>query len=342
MPARASSSAMFAGIALTSRPAPRSSSAAASSFSGRRAETVSPYPSSPSALAIASPIPLDPPVMSAARSATTISSRRRLGAGPYRPATGSLDVGLLAPGHEPPGDHEPDRHDAGADVERGLERVGEALRRRVGAEGAEDDRPEDRHSECRSEVSERLDDPGRLAPDLRGRAVERIGVERRHREPEPGAGDQHSGKRAAMAQLRELRSPQPQTDGDRSEPQRHRMLRSDFVIHPTADPGRDEERIEHRQDREPGLRGLLTDRHLEVDAPEEEDREPGEEQEQREDVVHGERAVLDERLDRDQRALRAPLERYEEGQDHEPDDDRPDRGDAVPAPRIGLLKPEHQ
>jgi hypothetical protein len=64
---------MFAGTLSTSSPPERRSSAAASSFSGRRAETVTPYPSSPSARAIASPIPLEPPVIMAAFSANVSS-----------------------------------------------------------------------------------------------------------------------------------------------------------------------------------------------------------------------------------------------------------------------------
>jgi hypothetical protein len=55
--------------ALTSKPSSRSPAAAESSFSGRRAATVSAWPSSPSIRAIASPIPLEPPVTMAARSA---------------------------------------------------------------------------------------------------------------------------------------------------------------------------------------------------------------------------------------------------------------------------------
>jgi len=57
-------------------PAERSSSAAASSFSGRRAETVIACPSSPKALAIARPMPLEPPVTSAALSATSSPNAR--------------------------------------------------------------------------------------------------------------------------------------------------------------------------------------------------------------------------------------------------------------------------
>src|SRR3954471_1186830 len=62
-----SSSAMLPATCSTSCPAARSLCAASASFSGRRAATVSPYPSSPSAPAMASPIPLDAPVTMAAR-----------------------------------------------------------------------------------------------------------------------------------------------------------------------------------------------------------------------------------------------------------------------------------
>ena len=53
---------LVAGVAQLLRPRP-------SSFSGRRAATVSPWPSSPSMCAIASPMPLEAPVTRAARSA---------------------------------------------------------------------------------------------------------------------------------------------------------------------------------------------------------------------------------------------------------------------------------
>ena len=66
-----SSSVICAATACTSIPSERRSAAAASSLSGRRAATVTPYPSSPSARAIAKPMPLEPPVTSAARSATS-------------------------------------------------------------------------------------------------------------------------------------------------------------------------------------------------------------------------------------------------------------------------------
>src|SRR4051812_48923949 len=63
------SSIMFPATTSTSAPVPRSSRAAASSLSGRRAATVRPRPSSPSIFATARPMPLEAPVMIAARSA---------------------------------------------------------------------------------------------------------------------------------------------------------------------------------------------------------------------------------------------------------------------------------
>src|SRR5829696_4708775 len=62
------SSAMLPATSSTSKPASRSRVTASASFSGRRAATVSPWPSSPSMRAIARPMPLDAPVTRAARS----------------------------------------------------------------------------------------------------------------------------------------------------------------------------------------------------------------------------------------------------------------------------------
>src|SRR5436190_1790670 len=67
-----SSSPRLPATCWRSKPSPLSSSAAASSLSGRRAASVSPYPCCPSMRAMASPIPLDAPVTIAARSAMCV------------------------------------------------------------------------------------------------------------------------------------------------------------------------------------------------------------------------------------------------------------------------------
>src|SRR3954469_19342169 len=65
--ATSSSSAMLPATASTSKPAVRSSRAATSSLSGRRAATVRAWPSSPRTWAMARPMPEEAPVTSAAR-----------------------------------------------------------------------------------------------------------------------------------------------------------------------------------------------------------------------------------------------------------------------------------
>src|SRR3954453_8088346 len=64
---------MLAGTASTSSPSSRSVWTAASSLSGRLADTVGVYPSCPSARAMAWPMPLEPPVTSAERPAMSSS-----------------------------------------------------------------------------------------------------------------------------------------------------------------------------------------------------------------------------------------------------------------------------
>ena len=71
---------MLPATSSTSKPASRSVAAASASFSGRRAASVRPYPSSPSMRAIANPIPLEAPVTRAARSGMGESNLSRCSA----------------------------------------------------------------------------------------------------------------------------------------------------------------------------------------------------------------------------------------------------------------------
>ena len=83
-----------------------------------------------------------------------------------------------------------------------------------------------------------------------------------------------------MAQFGEVAGPDDHPDRAEQEADRDRFLGPELVHPAAADPRGDEERVEHRQDREAGLGRFLPDRDLEVHAAEEEDGEPGGEDEE--------------------------------------------------------------
>ena len=156
--------------------------------------------------------------------------------------------------------------------------------------------------------------------------------------------DDHELDAGARVDEREARD----AEADEHHAERHQLLRAEAGDHPAADRRHRDERDAEHEEHEAGLERVEVEDVLEVQREEEQDGAEHPVADERDDVracePHvAEQRELDQRRPARSRVPRDPTFRdRERGEQHDPDDDRPEHDRRAPPRLRALLEPEDQ